>query len=188
MNTAHVTLGFHACWLGGLILAIAAPNPNTAGKNEPRCFIADDPEVRALSRGSDSPSLYSKEMASDIVGAWVFVPSLSTAPTNAAWRQLTFESNGYLRVVFQDLTTGTTTNRTMNYIVVHRAALTSLPGKPPDLLVKWIDGNREVAVPLFTARVGFDERVPLKDGKVLKFRDIDGQEYFFQSVRQSYNR
>jgi hypothetical protein len=91
---------------------------------------------------------------------------------------LTFRNNGSMEYAYEIKDQGQTRHLTGSYQIYQTKRGTNRPGGPQLLFKNSIDGR---ITPLTEVNIGQDNRFPMSE-ELLKFRDLDGKEYWFTRV------
>ena len=126
-----------------------------------------------LSKGVTNPSDASRKVQSNIIGQWVCLTNIPGL--NKSIQYIHFRTDGVIE--YKQKSGDNLVNKAESYNIIHKGADKNLPGKKPNILITNLsDTNGTFFVEV---SVGYDERVPMKYGELLKFSDIEGNQYLF---------
>jgi len=126
-----------------------------------------------LSKGVKDPSNASLAVQSNIIGQWVCLTNIPGL--NKSIQYIHFRSDGIIE--YKKNSGDNLLNKAESYKVIHKGSDKNLPGKRPNIQITNLsDTNGTFFVEV---SVGFDERVPMEFGELLKFSDIEGGQYLF---------
>jgi len=132
---------------------------------------ADDQE-----KGVTEPSAASRMVQSNIIGQWVCLINILGLSTSTNLKYLHFRPDG--SVEYGQQSGGKLVNKTESYKFIHKGTDKNYPGKNPNILIMK-DSNDISGIVFVDVSVDFDSRIPMKYGEVLKFLDIEGNQYLF---------
>jgi len=94
-------------------------------------------------------------------------------------KTITFNKNITVRITYEkdDRTIGESTDEP--YQIIYKGSALKDPGKSPNIIIKSSAIGDDTIIPLIGISIDYDNRFPLSEGKVMKFKDIKGNEYCF---------
>lgn len=161
-------------------LVIAGQNGETY-KNPMMHYSNDDAIVKNLRHGLEQPSSYSHSIESGLIGIWKPVPgsSIYDLPGDVL-ENIEFRKDGTVKYNYESKNKKQTVAKTGIYEVCHLgSAKRGLPsGRNPNVIIK-DNTHSKTVIPFVDVYVGLDNRFPLQWGALLKFKDMEGNEYVF---------
>jgi hypothetical protein len=146
---------------------------------QPKFYAATNQSIQEVHNGAENASAESKRVQREFIGKWVYHHDIGKANVSFRWNTLTIDRNGTLVMEYQ----GGGSNRVEvirgRYEFIHKGTPTRLPGKRPVVLVTPEGADFGGVIPLVSLTVDYDARVALDKGMVLKFCDLDRNEFVF---------
>lgn len=172
-----------------VVIAALALAPISAWADEgPKSYPANDPRVAELRQGVDRASHESERIQREFVGKWIYQHEIGRANVGFRWKTLTIGGDSALVLEYQVNGSQRVEVVKGRYEFIHRGTPEEFPGKRPLVLVtpERAEGAESGDVmPLLEVTVGYDAHVPVKKGMVLKFSDLEGNEFVFLRSRAS---
>ncbi len=161
-----------------MVLGAAA----ASAQDGPILYTSDDPRIAEVREGVENGSQESQRIERAFVGDWIYRHEIAKANVGFRWTSLHIQSEGTLVIEYQ--TNGSDSEQTLAgpFEFIHKGTDQQLPGKRPAVLVTVESGAPGIVLPLVELTVDYDSRVPASWGKVLKFQDLDGNEFVFSNV------
>lgn len=127
----------------------------------------------------DRASQESERIQREFAGEWVYHHEIGRANVGFRWKKLTINRNGTVVVEYQLSGADRVEVLTASYEFLHRGTPQKLPGKRPVVLIAVDRSESAQVLPLVNVTVDYDVRVPVSKGMVLKFRDLENNEFVF---------
>ncbi len=161
-------------------MAVAITLPVSAWTDErPRPYPSNDPRITELRQTVDRASQESERIQRELAGEWVYHHEIGKANVGFRWKKLTINRNGTVVVEYQ--ASGADRGEVLkgSYEFLHRGTPQKHPGKRPVVLFTVDRPESGLVLPLVDVTVDYDARVPVSKGMVLKFRDLENNEFVF---------
>ena len=136
-------------------------------------------EIIQLSQSVKEPSDYSKSIQSKLVGHWICVPEISSDMPKIVLKSFTFYENGTVKYSYEVKDENRIIEMTGSYEICHKGSLKHLPGKEPNVIIGSQARDDSLVFPLISVSVGYDNRLSMPPGELLKFSDLDGNQFVF---------
>ena len=143
-------------------------------------YSKQEPNVRRLSETVDKPSSHSTRVQADLIGTWKrILPATTNLSSGILLSTMSFRPGGEVEYNCEVVKEQRTVTRSETYQVLHRGSDGEMPGKSPNVLLKSPAAGDDSVGLLLGVSVGYDNRFPVTMGKVLKLKDMDGNESVF---------
>ncbi|MFC1601627.1 hypothetical protein ACFL34_04685, partial [Candidatus Sumerlaeota bacterium] len=120
-----------------------------------------------------------EDLATAILGKWKYLPAISKRrPCDGVWNYLKFRENGTVDYSYNY--DGKTYTCTDAYEIQYSGKIDKLRSKYPIIHMWSTKPMASRGSELIGVTLDFDSRIPMKEGKVLKFSDVDGYESVFK--------
>ncbi|MBU4201027.1 MAG: hypothetical protein KKG09_06770 [Verrucomicrobia bacterium] len=143
-------------------------NTNSIGKRDINRLAPAE-----LSKGVTTPSDASRKVQSNIIGQWVCLTNIPGI--NKRIQYIHFRSDGAIE--YKQNSGNNLLNKTESYKIIHKGEDKNCPGKKPNILITNLSDTNGIF--FIEVSVGYDSRVPMEFGELLKFSDIEGGQYLF---------
>ena len=137
------------------------------------------PEIVQLSHSVKEPSAYNKRVQSKLIGHWKCLSDFSSDLPKIILKSLTFYENGSIKYRYEVKAENRIIEMTESYEVCHKGSPKLFPGKAPNLIIKSQTTDDTLVIPLIRVSVRYDNRFPMAMGELLKFSDLDGNQFVF---------
>lgn len=142
-------------------------------------YSGQSPEIVQLSQSVEEPSAYSKRVQSKLIGHWKCLSEFSSGLPKIILKSLTFYENGSVKYRYEVKDENRIVETTESYEVCHKGSPRHLPGKAPNVIIRSQALDDTLVIPLIGVSVGYDNRFPMPMGELLKFSDLDGNQFVF---------
>ncbi len=165
-----------------LLLASAIAVFAIMASGQPKSYQSTDPRIQQVRKGVEyaNASHESQRISREFIGTWSYHQEIGKAIVPFSWQTLLIGSDGIVVMEYQ----GSDSNRLATlvrgrYEFIHKGTKQQLPGKRPTIIITPENGDTNSVVPLVNLTVDFDSRVPASSGMVLKFYDLEDNEFVF---------
>jgi len=143
-------------------------------------YSKQEPLVQRLYETVDKPSSNSKQVQADLIGTWKRISPATTNPAAVIMlNTMCFRLGGGVEYAYELVKEHRTVVCSETCDVCHSGSDGQLPGKPPNVMLKSPAADDDTVGLLLDVSVDYDNRFPMTSGKVLKFKDMDGNELIF---------
>lgn len=136
-----------------------------------------NPQMMELAQSVEEPSAYSKSVRSSIIGHWKCLSEFCADLSKIMLKSLTFYENGSVEYRYEVKDENRIVETIESYEVCHKGSPRRFPGKAPNVIIKSQGLEDTLVIPLIGVSVRYDNRFPMPSGELLKFSDLDGNQF-----------
>lgn len=162
-----------------ILAALAFAAAAVSAQDGPTLYASQDPRIAELRQGVDNGSQASQRIERAFVGDWIYRHEIAQANVGFRWTLLRIQAEGTLVMEYRANGTDSVQTLAGSFEFIHKGTDQHLPGKRPAVLVTVEPAALDLVIPLVELTVGYDARVLVTQGMVLKFFDLEGNEFVF---------
>jgi hypothetical protein len=161
------------CFSGGSRYTTEIPQTTNGSSNGSDKRTYTEIEKEQIKQGKN------EDLAIAILGKWKYLPSISKErPGDGVWNYLQFQENGTVDYSYNY--DGKTCTGTDAYQIQYSGKIDKYRRKYPIICMWSTESMATRGSTLIGVTLDFDSRIPMREGKVLKFSDPDGYESVFK--------